>query len=62
MQHEKPVSRGPKTFVEASDSDFPPSKVVEVTFVEPVKLPPGGEVARCLEGPWESLFAHAVMP
>ncbi len=62
MQHGKPVSRGPKTFVEAMDSDFPPSRVVEVTFVEPVKLPPGGEVARCLEGPWESLFGHAVMP
>jgi hypothetical protein len=44
MQHGKPVSRGPKTFVEALDSDFPPSKVVEVTFVELVKLPPGGEV------------------
>ena len=62
MQHGKPVSRGPKTFVEALDSDFPPSNVVEVTFIEPVRLPPGGEVARCLEGPWESLFADSVMP
>jgi hypothetical protein len=27
--------------VEALDSDFQPSKVVEVTFMESVKLPPG---------------------
>jgi hypothetical protein len=57
MQHGKPVFRGPKTFVEALDSDFPLSKVVEVTFVEPVKLPSVSDVARRLEGPWESLLA-----
>jgi hypothetical protein len=55
MQHGEPVPRGPRTFVKAMDCDFPPSKVVEVTFVEPVRLPAGGEVAPCLEGPWERL-------
>jgi hypothetical protein len=56
MQHGEPVPRGAKTFVKAMDCDFPPSRVVEVTFVEPVGLPPGGEVAHRLEGPWESLL------
>lgn len=56
MQLGKRVPRGPKTFVEATGCDFPPSQVVEVTFVEPVKLPSGSEVARLLEGPWESLL------
>jgi hypothetical protein len=56
MQHGEPVPRGSKTFVQAIDCDFPPSKVVEVTFLEPVKLPAEGEVACRLEGPWERLF------
>jgi hypothetical protein len=55
MQHGKPVPRGPGTFVQALQCDFPPSKVVEVTFLQPVTLPPGGEVARSLGGPWEIL-------
>jgi hypothetical protein len=56
MQHGEPVPRGPKTFAKAMDCDFPPSKVVEVTFVDPVRLPPGSEVALRLEGTWETLL------
>jgi hypothetical protein len=59
MQHGKRVPRGTNTFVEALNSDFPASHVVEVTFVDPVKLPRGAEVARSLAGPWQSLFARA---
>jgi len=55
MQQGKPVPRGPGTFVKAPQCDFRPSKVVEVTFVQPVRLPPGTEVARFLCGPWEIL-------
>lgn len=58
MQHGLPISRGPKTFIEAMACDFSPSKVVEVTFVTPVKLTLGAEAARCLEGPWERLFTR----
>jgi hypothetical protein len=55
MQHGKPVPRGTGTFLQALQCDFSPSKVVEVTFVQTVRLPPGSEVARYLGGPWESL-------
>jgi hypothetical protein len=55
MQQGKPVPRGPSTFLEAIQCDFPPSKVVEVTFIHSVKLPQSAEVARSLAGPWEAL-------
>jgi hypothetical protein len=53
MQHGKPVPRGSKTFLLASDCDFPPSQVVEVTFLQAVKLPSTTEMASSLEGPWD---------
>jgi len=55
MHHGKRVPRGPKTFVQATECDFPPSKVVEVTFAQPVTLRADAEVARSLDGPWEIL-------
>jgi hypothetical protein len=55
MQHGKPVPRGPSTFVLALEADFPPSKAVEVTFVQPVKVPLGAEWAPSLSGPWKVL-------
>jgi hypothetical protein len=55
MQHGKRVPRGPNTFLQAPECDFPPSKVVEVTFLQSVKLPRDCEVACCLGGRWEIL-------
>lgn len=55
MQHGKPVPRGPGTFRQAIQCNFPPSKVVEVTFIDSVPLPKTAEVARGLAGPWEAL-------
>jgi hypothetical protein len=55
MQHGKPVPRGSSTFVQAFEADFPRSKVVEVTFVQPVKVPLGAEWAPSLSGPWKIL-------
>jgi hypothetical protein len=55
MQQGKPVPRGPSTFLEAIQCDFPPSKVVEVTFIHSIMLPQTAEVARSLAGPWETL-------
>lgn len=55
MQQGKAVPRGPSTFLEAIQCDFPPSKVVEVTFINSVTLPQTAEVARSLTGPWETL-------
>jgi hypothetical protein len=55
MQHGKPVPRGPGTFLQAIQCDFPPLKVVEVTFIHSVVLPQTAEVARSLAGPWETL-------
>lgn len=55
MQHGKKVPRGPNTFLLGQQCDFPPSKVVEITFLQPVKLPWDCEVRSSLEGPWEIL-------
>jgi hypothetical protein len=55
MQHGKPVPRGPGTFLQAIQCNFPPSKVVEVTFIHSVMLPRTAEVTRNLAGPWETL-------
>ena len=55
MQHGKPVPRGPGTFLQAIQCNFPPSKVVEVTFIHSVMLPQTAQVARTLAGPWETL-------
>lgn len=55
MQHGKPVPRGPRTFLQALEADFPRSEVVEVTFVQTVKIPQSSEWALSLGGPWEIL-------
>lgn len=54
-QHGKPVPRGPSTFRRADDCDFPPVKVVEITFMQAVRLPRSCEVAYSVRGPWEIL-------
>jgi hypothetical protein len=55
MQHGKPVPRGPGTFLQAIQCNFPASQVVEVTFLNSVMLPQTAQVARTLAGPWETL-------
>jgi hypothetical protein len=55
MQRGKPVPRGPNTWVQEFECEFSESEVVEVTFLEPVRLPAGTHVARSLNGPWEAL-------
>jgi hypothetical protein len=57
MQHGTRVPRGSDTFLQAPQCDFPPAKVVEVTFVQPVNLPRDCEVALSVEGPWEALWS-----
>lgn len=55
MQHGKPVQRGTNTFLPAEQCNFSPSHVVEVTFVQALKLPPNSAVLRYPEGHWEAL-------
>jgi hypothetical protein len=55
MQHGRRVLRGPRTFLQAMQCDFPPSEVVEVTFVQPVELPHDSEVSLCQDGLWNIL-------
>ena len=55
MQHGKPVHRGPNTFLPAERCDFTPSHVVEVTFVQALKLPSNSAVLRHPKGHWEPL-------
>lgn len=55
MQGGKKVPRGSRTFVLAEDCYFRCSEVVEVTFIESVRLPLTTEVARSIDGPWEPL-------
>jgi hypothetical protein len=55
MQRGRRVPRGPRTFLQARQCDFSPTKVVEVTFVQPVNLPRRCEVSYSLGGPWEIL-------
>ncbi len=47
--------RGASTFLDAQEVDFPPSKVVEVTFLNQVLLPSHIESASSLGGPWTVL-------
>ncbi len=55
MQNGKPVLRGPRTFARAEECDFPPSMVIEVTFVNSVRLSPDSEWSSSLAGPWKIL-------
>jgi len=55
MQHGKPVARGRRTFLPAIECDFQPREVIEVTFIEPVRLSQRTEIAQFLAGPWEHL-------
>ena len=50
------VPRGPDTFVRAEQSSFRPSAVVEVAFLDSVRMPKSTEVARSFKGPWERLY------
>jgi hypothetical protein len=52
----RPSPRGPDTFLPAEQCAFPPSKVVEVTFVESVILPDDAELSNHPSGPWTPLF------
>lgn len=56
MQHGKPVPRGRRTFLPAIECDFPPSEVIEVTFLQPVILSQETEMAQSLGGPWDRLY------
>jgi hypothetical protein len=47
--------RGPNTFVRSTATDYAPSKVVEVTYLAEVKLPPLVSVADTVVGPWRKL-------
>jgi hypothetical protein len=47
--------RGPNTFVRSADADYTPARVVEVTFLQQVTLPPLLEVGDSLFGPWRKL-------
>ena len=51
----RPVERGPNTFYLLKDTCFPPSDVVEFSFIDRVELPPDTEFSTALEGPWEAL-------
>ncbi len=55
MQMGKPVPRGPQTSQPAESFALAATDVVEVTFREPVPLPPTASWARDLGGPWETL-------
>lgn len=47
--------RGASTFLPAGDFKGPPSKVVEVTFQEPITLPADTQYGRHPSGPWRPL-------
>jgi hypothetical protein len=47
--------RGPKTFVSCTEADYGPSRVVEVTFLEKVKLPALVEIGDINGRVWRSL-------
>jgi len=51
----KKSPRGKGTFLEAASFPRPPSGVVEVTFVDEVRLPDSAEVATSPRGPWSIL-------
>jgi hypothetical protein len=52
----KKSPRGPNTFVKACDFSRTGGKVVEVTFVGEIKLPPDTEVGEALKESWRSFF------
>lgn len=52
----KKSPRGPNTFLNACDSPRTPSKVVEVTFLGEIELPPDTEVRQGSNGSWQSFF------
>lgn len=56
MHDGRPAYRGPDTFLLCGDCSFPPSAVVEVTFVEAVRLPESAEIAASVGGPWVRLI------
>jgi hypothetical protein len=49
------VKRGPATFRCLSEALFPASSVVELSFLEGVRLPADSEFSTALEGPWRRL-------
>jgi hypothetical protein len=51
----KKSPRGPNTFVVAANFAESPGRVVEVTFLAPVVLPPGTEGGNHPSGPWHRL-------
>lgn len=53
----RPSPRGPRTFLPAHDCPYTPGSVVEVTFLENVKLPPDTEVSDRPDGGWQPLYA-----
>ena len=48
--------RGRETFVPAAVAPFRASDVVELTFVEGARLPPGTEIGFTPSGPWKPLW------
>ncbi len=56
----EPIPRGPDSFLPAGRFTHGRSNVVEVTFLDRVRLPDDSEVARRFDGPWESLASTAV--
>lgn len=52
----RPSPRGPRTFLPACDCPYTPGSVVEVTFLENVKLPPDSEVSGRPNGGWQPLY------
>ena len=48
--------RGPETFLPAGRCDFKPTKAVEVTFVDRLRLPDGTECRDSGDGEWAALL------
>lgn len=51
----QPARRGPKTFVTLDEALFPPSLVVELSFLDRVELPRESQFSNSLQGPWQPL-------
>ena len=52
----KASPRGPDTFLSADRCPYNPGDVVEVTFLDSVKLPESTEFSDNVVGPWTALF------
>ncbi|HET7479292.1 MAG TPA: hypothetical protein VFJ72_07220 [Rubrobacteraceae bacterium] len=50
--------RGPGTFLPAEQCPYTCGKVVEVTFIEAVKLPEDTEISFNARGPWKPMFSR----